>query len=96
MAAARQSVNDFMRDVRARGVNGGTSSNVYGATLNTDNTTVQITKNGVVLFPKVLWPGTGSAAATDAGGQNQDTVDLLGGEGYYSTVSAQQFINSLL
>lgn len=94
--AARNNLQDFMRDIRARGVNAGTSLNVYGATLNADNITVQITKNGVVLFSKVLWPGSGASALTDASSPNTDTVDVQGAEGIYSAGSAQAFINSLV
>jgi len=91
--AVRNNVQDFMRDVRARTVAGG---NNYGATINADNVTVSITKNGVVLFGKVLWPGTGAAAQTDASGAgNLDTVDIFDGSGFYSAGGAQAFINSL-
>jgi hypothetical protein len=92
MAAARQSINDFIRDVGAR--TSGTI--VYAASLNADNVTVKITRNGVVVWAKVLWPGTGSAAITDAGGQNQDTVDLFDGAGFFNAGSASAFINSLV
>ena len=94
--AVRNSIQDFMRDVRLRGLSGGTSSNVYTAALNADNTTCTISKNGAVLFSKVLWPGTGAAAQTDAsGGGNQDTVDIFDGSGFYSAGGAQAFINGL-
>jgi hypothetical protein len=96
MAAStyRQTIQDFMRDVRAQtGVNG--SKNTYTASLNPDNVTVQIFKNQVQLYAKVLWPGTGSAAVTDLGGANQDTVDIFDGQGFYVSGSASAFIASL-
>jgi hypothetical protein len=93
--AYRKSVTDFMAAVSSRGVNAGTSSNVYSCALNADGS-VQISKNGVVIFSAVRWPGTGSCAQTDAGGANQDSVDILdSGSQNFNVGSAQAFINSL-
>ncbi len=93
--AVRQTIQDFMRDIRARGINGGTSQNLYATSLNGDGS-VSVSKNGVVLFAKVVWPGSGTAAATDAGGQNEDTVNIFDGSGMPYSGSAQQFINDLV
>lgn len=90
--AQRNSVQDFIRDVGART----TSQNLYVASLNADGS-VQVSKNGVVLYSKVIWPGTGTAARTDASGQNFDSVSVLdSGTLNFSTGSAQSFINSLV
>lgn len=94
----RNSVTDFIRDVAARGINAGSSLNLYVATLSADNTTLTIKKNGVVLFSKVIWQAGGppAVAATDAGGvQNFDTVVVFGAEGNTSVGSAQSFLNNL-
>ena len=94
--AIRQSVQDFIRDVGARGINGGTSQNLYAASLNSDGS-VSVSKNGIVIFAKVVWPGNGVSARTDASGQNEDTVNILDpGSQNFSTASAQTFINNLV
>jgi len=94
--AIRNNIQDFMRDVRARGINGGTSQNLYGASLNADNTTVAVTKNGAALFSKVYWNIQGSSPITDASSPNEDTVTIVDGSGFGAPGSAQAFINNLV
>jgi hypothetical protein len=94
----RKNVNDFIAAVGAQGVNAGSSQNLYVATLNADNATVNITKNGVVIFSKVFWPGNYGAARIDAGGSNSnsDTVNVFAPDGTVSTVSATSFLANLI
>ena len=93
MAAQRNNIQDFMRDIRAK-----TGVNTYQASLNADNVTVTVTKNQVVLFSKVLWNASGAGVGpTDIGGVgNGDTVGISDGSGFYSFGSAQAFINNLV
>lgn len=94
MAAQRQNIQDFIRDINAQtGANG--SPNTYAGSLNADGS-VKITKNGTTLFPKVIWPAQPIAAKTDAGGSNVDSCYVQdAGSLNYNVVSAQQLINSL-
>jgi hypothetical protein len=93
-------LSDFQRDVAARGINGGTSKNLYAAVLNADATTFTITKNGAPIFNKVLWQGNGGgfiSAATDASGPlNRDSIVIYSPEGVTSAGSAQGFLNNLI
>jgi hypothetical protein len=91
----RKNVNDFIAAVGAQGINAGTSQNLYVATLNSDNASVSISKNGVVIFSKVFWPGNSGAARCDAGGSNTDTINIFAPDGAVSTVSATQFLANL-
>ncbi len=92
-------LSDFQRDIAARGVNGGTSLNLYASSLNADNTTLTVTKNGQVIFSKVLWQGNGGlvSASTDAStSMNRDSVIIYSPEGVTSVGSAQAFLNNLV
>jgi hypothetical protein len=94
----RQSVQDFMRDVRAQGVNANsTSPNVYGASLNADQFSVQITKNQKVLYPKVVWNG-GSPNAASEGDNNQDTLSFFdqNAQAFVGTGSVTYFLSTLI
>lgn len=92
MALTRSNVQDFIAQVRARTNTLGTI--VYVATLNSDGS-VLISRNGVTIFPKVLWyMGTGSAITdTNISG---DTVTTLCNDGTTGRGDAQLFINSLI
>lgn len=91
--AVRNNIQDFMRDVRARSVAGG---NQYAASINADNVTVSISKNGVVTWSKVFYNVQGSAANTDAAGTgNYDTVTIIDGSGNPRVGGCQDFINQL-
>lgn len=92
--AVRNFGSDFQRDVAARSVTAPVAI-TWVATLNSDNTTYKLTRNGVVIYSKVFWNAQGSAAQTDAGGVNQDTIVNLDAGGAASPGAAQQFINSL-
>jgi hypothetical protein len=94
--AVRQYGSDFQRDVAARTVTAPVPI-VWSATLNSDNVSYKLTRNGVTIYSKVLWNAQGSAAITDAGGSsNYDTVTVIDpGSGYPVVGSAQQFINNL-
>lgn len=92
--AVRRNGNDFVRDVAARTVSA-PAQVTWVATLNADNVSYSITRNGVQIYAKVLWNVQGGAAVTDAGGVNYDTVTILDGGGAAAPGSAQQFINSL-
>lgn len=93
----RMSTQDFMSAVRQAGQSG---LYTYGASLNADNTTVQITQTpkaggvAVVLFPKVLWNAMGVSALTDASYPNTDTICIMGSNGAH-VGSCQNFLNSL-
>lgn len=94
--ALRASVNDFVRDVGARSVQGspGVPAAIFVGTANSDGT-VTITRNGITIW-KVFWPGSGAAAGTDAAGPgNQDNVNVYSTDGTFATSSAQSFINNL-
>lgn len=93
--AVRNSYLDFQRDIAAR--SNAATGVVYASSLNSDNVSLKITRNGVTIYSKVLWNAQGSAAQTDAGGVNQDVVTYFdAGSGYPIPGSAQQFINSLV
>jgi|HubBroStandDraft_6_1064221.scaffolds.fasta_scaffold47290_3 hypothetical protein len=93
-------LSDFQRDIAARGINGGTSKNLYASSLNSDGTTLTVTKNGQPIFNKVLWQGSGGgfiSAATDASGSfNRDSVVIYSPDGATSVGSAQAFLNNLV
>jgi hypothetical protein len=92
-------LSDFQRDIAARGVNGGTSKNLYASALNADGATLSVTKNGQQIFGKVLWQAGGGgfiSAATDASGVNRDSVVIYSPEGVTSVGSAQAFLNNLI
>jgi hypothetical protein len=94
--ALRASVNDFVRDVGARSVQGGPGvpAAIFVGTVNSDGT-VTVTRNGATIW-KVFWPGSGSAAGTDAAGPgNQDTVNVYSTDGTWAASSTQVFINNL-
>lgn len=101
MASQRNSVYDFIAAVNA--APGRSGLYYYSATLNSDNTSVQVTQNlktggsSVVLYAKVLWNVSGSAALEDASYPNMDTVSILSAEGagVANTGSCQRFLNSL-
>ena len=92
MASARRSVQDFIAQVNAQtpGVKSGAT---YAATLNASGS-VQITKNGTVIYPNVLWWMGVSSAVTDTN-ITGDSVTLLNNDGTTGRGDAQQFINSL-
>ena len=92
MASVRRSVQDFIAAVNAQ-TPGSVSSAVYAATLQGDGS-VQITKNGVILFPHVLWAMGVGGAVTDVSTFG-DTVTILRNDGTVARGDAQQFINSL-
>lgn len=93
--AVRKTGGDFQRDVAARTVTAPVPI-TWVAALNADNVSYKLTRNGVAIYNTVLWNAQGSAAVTDAGGVNQDTVTVFdAGSGYPVVGSAQQFINSL-
>lgn len=94
--AVRNTGNDFQRDVAARSVTAPVAI-TWVATINSDNVSYKLTRNGVAIYLKVYWNAQGSAAVTDAGGNaNYDTVTVVDpGSGYPVVGSAQQFINSL-
>ena len=93
-------LTDFQRDIAARGINAGTSKNLYASSLNPDGTTLTVTKNGQPIFNKILWQGSGGgfiSAATDASGPfNRDSVINYSPEGTTSVGSAQAFLNNLV
>lgn len=91
-ALARRSVFDFIQQVNGQ-TPGSISKAVYSASQNTDGT-VQITKNGVVLFAKVGWAMGAGVALTDIN-ISGDSVSILGAEGTWSRGDCQQFILSL-
>lgn len=90
MALARRTVQDFMTQVNARTNTLGTI--VYSTLLNNDGS-VQISKNGVVLFPKVYW-GMGTGVAVTDLNISGDSLDIVTGP-QVASADAQQFINSL-
>jgi hypothetical protein len=75
------------------------SLNLYASSLNADNTTLTVTKNGRVIFNKVLWQGNGGfvSASTDAStSMNRDSIIIYSPEGVTSVGSAQGFLNNLV
>ena len=90
MASARRSIQDFMAQVNARTTTGVT----YTTALNSDGS-VQITRNGTIVYPKVQWY-TGSGAAITDTNISGDSVTLLNNDGTTGRGDAQLFINSLV
>ena len=75
------------------------SLNLYASSLNADNTTLTVTKNGRVLFNKVLRQGNDGfvSASTDAStSMNRDSIIIYSPEGVTSVGSAQGFLNNLV
>jgi hypothetical protein len=95
LTTLRRNVNDFIAAVGAQGVNAGTSSNLYVATLNADGVTVNVTKNGVVIFAKIFWPGNSGVGRLDASGSNCDTINIFSPDGSVGTASTHQFLMNL-
>lgn len=92
MASARRSVQDFIAQVNNRttllvGV-------TYSATLSSDGT-VKITRNGVTIYPKVLWSMGAGNAVTDSN-ISGDSIDTVNNDGTVGSGDAQNFINSLV
>ena len=92
--AVRKTGGDFQRDVAAQTVSA-PAQVTFVAALNADNVSFKITRNGVAIYNTVLWNAQGSAAVTDAGGVNQDTVTVLAADGTVQVGAAQAFINAL-
>ena len=92
MASARRSVQDFIAQVAAQ-TPGTKTGATYAATLLASGA-VQVSKNGVIVYPTVYWAmGTGGAVSdTNISG---DTVTLSNNDGTTGRGDAQQFINSL-
>jgi hypothetical protein len=93
--ALRRTVQDFIAAIAARGVNAGDSKNLYSASLNSDNTTISVTRNGAVIFPKILWNQGYPEAITDSGGTNSDSITNYFTDGSIAVGSAQDFLNTL-
>lgn len=89
--ATRRTVQDFIAAVNAQ-TPGSVSGATYAGTLNTDGT-VQITRNSVVLWPKVYWFMGPGSAKTDA---NQgDSIRAWGLDAAIASGDAQAFLNTL-
>ena len=90
MSSARRSVQDFIAQVAARTTTGIT----YVATLLASGA-VQISRNGTIIFPSVLWAMGTSEALTDLN-ISGDSVTLMNNDGTTGRGDAQLFINSLV
>jgi hypothetical protein len=99
MATIRNNVQDFMSAVRSQGKNAnGTSPNLYSATLNPDNFSVQVsvTKAGIVttLFPKIVWNGPSPSVGPQGDG-NIDSMTIYTGSSI-ATGSVTNFLSTLI
>jgi hypothetical protein len=92
MASARRSVQDFIAQVAAQ-TPGTKTGATYSATLLASGA-VQISKNGVIIYPTVYWAiGTGEAV-TDSN-ISGDSITLSNNDGTTGRGDAQSFINNL-
>lgn len=92
MSSARRSVQDFITQVAAQ-TPGTVSGATYSAALNTDGS-VAVSKNGVVIWPKVQWYMGAGEAVTDSN-ISGDSVTLINNDGTVGRGSTQAFINNL-
>jgi hypothetical protein len=92
MALYRRTVQDFIAQVGAQ-TPGVISGAVYAASMNADGS-VQITKNGVVYYPKVIW-GQGVESAVSDANISGDSVTVLDSAGGVGRGDALQFIQNL-
>lgn len=93
MSLARRTVQDFVAQIAAQ-TPGSKSGATYVATLQADGS-VQVTKNGVVLYRRVLW-GMGAASAVTDANISGDSVDVYGNDGIVGSSDGQSFINNLV
>ena len=84
---ARNNALDFQRDVAAR-----SGKNTYAATPSSDGTH-KVTKNGVVLHPRIFYAGSGGAV-TDAN-PSGDKVIVFSPDGMIGVADAAVFLQSL-
>jgi hypothetical protein len=95
MATIRNNVQDFMSAIRSAGKNAnGTSPNLYGATLNADGFSVQVVKNGAVIYSKIVYNGSSPSAGPQGDG-NIDTMTVYAGGGSIATGSVTNFLATL-
>ena len=95
MAPLRSTVQDFLSAIRSqtgKAVNA-TSPNTYGATVNADGT-VAITKNNVVIFPRVYY-NQGQQSVGPQGDSNQDSLTIFSNDGAVATGSVTNFLSTL-
>jgi hypothetical protein len=94
MAPLRSTVQDFMSAIRSQGkVANATSPNTYGATVNADGT-VAVTKNNVVIFPRVYY-NQGQQIVGGQGDQNFDSLTIFSIDGMIATGSVTNFLSTL-
>jgi hypothetical protein len=99
MAAIRNNVQDFMAAIRAQGkIANSTSPNLYSATLNPDNFSVQVsvTKAGIttVLYSKIIYNG-GTQSVGQQGDGNQDSLTIFSADGAVAPGSVTNFLSTL-
>lgn len=96
MALRRNFLTDFQRDIGARSVAGaGITPVTFASTVNADGS-LSITRNGIVIWPKVFWPGGGNAGAATDANPSADHVNIYSVEGTVSTADANQFLLNLV
>jgi len=94
MAPLRSTVQDFMSAIRSQGkVANATSPNTYGASVNSDGT-VAVTKNGIVIFPRILY-NQGQQIVGGQGDQNFDSLTIFSIDGMLATGSVTNFLSTL-
>jgi hypothetical protein len=100
MASIRSNTQDFMTAVRAQGkIANGTSPNVYSASLNADNFSVQVsvTKAGIttVLYSKFVWNGSSPSVGPQGDG-NVDSLTIFSADGAVALGSVTNFLATLI
>jgi hypothetical protein len=95
MSAIRNNVQDFMSAIRSQGKNANsTSPNLYAASINADGFSVQVLKNGAVLYNKIVY-NQGCPSIGPQGDGNQDSMTIYAAEGSIATGSVTNFLSTL-
>ena len=96
MATIRQNIQDFMSSIRSQGkIANSSSPNLYSATLNADGFSVQVLKNGTVLYSKIVY-NQGQQSVGPQGDGNQDSLTIFSADGATASGSVTNFLSTLI
>ena len=95
MATTRVTVQDFLASIGSQGkIANQTSPNLYSAQINPDGFSVQVLKNGVVLYSKIVY-NQGCQSVGPQGDGNQDSMTIYAADGSIATGSVTNFLSTL-
>jgi hypothetical protein len=96
VATIRATVQDFLSAIRSQGkIANPTSPNFYSAQINPDGFSVQVLKNGVVLYSKIVY-NQGLQSVGTQGDANQDSMTIFSADGAVATGSVTNFLSTLI